>query len=144
MRSVIRRITASDDSCVRGGLHGYEATGHAREKPICACEIGDLEIITKKKVEVSAISDAVGLRNNEFTYHGLRVKHIHRTQQCIEYYCKLRTRILQGTGKTKWGIVNKNYDCLSLRIMGNSIILPLAQSAMITRDPGSTATPIGL
>ena len=57
---------------------------------------------------------------------------------------KLRTRILQGTGKTKWGIVNKNYDCLSLRIMGNSIILPLAQSAMIIRDPGSTATPIGL
>jgi len=41
-------ITASDDSCVRGGLHGYEDTGHAREKPnlpICACEIGDLEII---------------------------------------------------------------------------------------------------
>ena len=39
------RITASDDSCVRGGLHGYEATGHAREKPnlpICASEIGDL------------------------------------------------------------------------------------------------------
>ena len=27
VRSVIRRITASDDSCVRGGLHGYEATG---------------------------------------------------------------------------------------------------------------------
>ena len=48
VRSVIRRITASDDSCVRGGLHGYKATGHAREKPnlpICACEIGDLEII---------------------------------------------------------------------------------------------------
>ena len=41
-------ITASDDSCVRGGLHGYKATGHTREKPnlpICACEIGDLEII---------------------------------------------------------------------------------------------------
>ena len=40
-------ITASDDSCIRGGLHGYKATGHAREKPnlpICACEIGDLEI----------------------------------------------------------------------------------------------------
>ena len=48
VRSVIRRITGSDDSCVRGGLHGYKATGHAREKPnlpICACEIGDLEII---------------------------------------------------------------------------------------------------
>ena len=49
LRSVIRRITASDDSYVRGGLHGYEAaTGHAREKPnlpICACEVGDLEII---------------------------------------------------------------------------------------------------
>ena len=48
VRSVIRRITASDDSCVRGGLHGYKATGHAREKPnlpICACEICDLEII---------------------------------------------------------------------------------------------------
>ena len=28
VRTVIRRITASDDSCVRGGLHGYEATGH--------------------------------------------------------------------------------------------------------------------
>ena len=51
-----RRITASDDSCVRGGQHGYEATGHAREKPICACEIGDLD----KKVEVFAISDAAG------------------------------------------------------------------------------------
>ena len=48
VRSVLRRITASDDSCVREGLHGYEATLHAREKanlPICACEIGDLEII---------------------------------------------------------------------------------------------------
>ena len=50
MRSVIRTAlgTASDDSCVRGGLHGYKATGHAREKPnlpICAYEIGDLEII---------------------------------------------------------------------------------------------------
>ena len=42
----------------------YEATGHAREKPnlpICACKIGDLEIIIlvklkqKEKVEVSAI-----------------------------------------------------------------------------------------
>ena len=49
MRSVIRTAlgTASDDSCVRGGLHGYKATGHAREKPnllICAYEIGDLEI----------------------------------------------------------------------------------------------------
>ena len=46
MRSVIR--TPTDDSCVRGGLHGYKATGHAREKPnlpICAYEIGDLEII---------------------------------------------------------------------------------------------------
>ena len=52
VRTVIRRITATDDSCVRGGLHGYKATGHAREKPnlpICACEIGDLEIIIKKK-----------------------------------------------------------------------------------------------
>ena len=44
MRSVIRTTlgTASDDSCIRG------ATGHAREKPnlpICAYEIGDLEII---------------------------------------------------------------------------------------------------
>ena len=48
VRSVIRRITASDDSCVHGGLHGYKATGHAQEKPnlpICACKIGDLEII---------------------------------------------------------------------------------------------------
>ena len=50
MRSVIRTAlgTASDDSCVRGGLHGYKATGYAREKqnlPICAYEIGDLEII---------------------------------------------------------------------------------------------------
>ena len=50
MRSVIRTAlgTASDDSCVRGGLHGYKATGHAREKPnlpICAYKIGDLEII---------------------------------------------------------------------------------------------------
>ena len=50
MKSVIRTAlgTASDDSCVRGGLHGYKATGHAREKPnlpICAYEIGDLEII---------------------------------------------------------------------------------------------------
>ena len=50
MRSVIRTAlgTASDDSCVRGGLHGYKATGHAREKPnlpICTYEIGDLEII---------------------------------------------------------------------------------------------------
>ena len=54
MRSVICTAlgtaigTASDDSCVRGGLHGYKATGHAREKPnlpICAYEIGDLEII---------------------------------------------------------------------------------------------------
>ena len=48
VRSVIRRITASNNSCVRGGLYGYEATGHAREKSnllICACEIGDLEII---------------------------------------------------------------------------------------------------
>ena len=48
VRSVIRRITASDDSCVHGGLHGYKATGHAREKPnlpICAYEIGDFEII---------------------------------------------------------------------------------------------------
>ena len=60
--------------------------GHAREKlhlPICACETGDLELI--KKIEVSAISDVgvasslglgtrlmwPGLRNNEFTYHGL-------------------------------------------------------------------------
>ena len=33
MRSVIRTAlgTASDDSCVCGGLHGYKATGHARE-----------------------------------------------------------------------------------------------------------------
>ena len=50
MRSVIRTGlgTASDNSCLRGGLHGYKATGHAREKPnllICAYEIGDLEII---------------------------------------------------------------------------------------------------
>ena len=50
MRNVIRTAlgTASDNSCVRGGLHGYKATGHAREKPnlpICAYEIGDLEII---------------------------------------------------------------------------------------------------
>ena len=50
MRSVIRTAlgAASDDSCVCGGLHGYKATGHAREKPnlpICAYEIGDLEII---------------------------------------------------------------------------------------------------
>ena len=50
MRSVIRTAlgTASDDSWVRGGLHGYNATGHAGEKPnlpICAYEIGDLEII---------------------------------------------------------------------------------------------------
>ena len=40
--------TVSDDSCVRGGLHGYKATGHAREKPnlpICRYEIGDVEII---------------------------------------------------------------------------------------------------
>ena len=52
VRSVIHRITANDNSCVRGGQHRYEATGHAREKPnlpICACEIGDLEIIIKKK-----------------------------------------------------------------------------------------------
>ena len=30
MRSVIRTAlgTASDDSCVHGGLHGYKATGH--------------------------------------------------------------------------------------------------------------------
>ena len=33
VRSVIHRITASDDRCIRGGLHGYEATGHAQEKP---------------------------------------------------------------------------------------------------------------
>ena len=61
VRSVIRRITASDDSCIRGRLRGYKATVHAREKPnlqICACEIGDLEIIIKKKVEFFAISDA--------------------------------------------------------------------------------------
>ena len=50
LKSVIRTAlgTASDDSCVRGGLHGYKATGHAQEKPnlpICAYEIGDLEII---------------------------------------------------------------------------------------------------
>ena len=48
VRSVIRRITASDDRCVCGGLHAYEPTGHAREKPnlpICACKIGYLEII---------------------------------------------------------------------------------------------------
>ena len=50
MRSIIRTAlsTASDNSCVRGGLHGYKATGHAQEKPnlsICAYEIGDLEII---------------------------------------------------------------------------------------------------
>ena len=42
-----KRRTASDDSC--GGVRtGYKATGHAREKPhlpICACEIGELEII---------------------------------------------------------------------------------------------------
>ena len=66
MRSVIRTAlgTASDDNCVRGGLHGYKATGHAREKPnlpISAYEIGDLEIIIKKKkVEFSALSDAAG------------------------------------------------------------------------------------
>ena len=67
MRSVIRTAlgTASDDSSVRGGLHGYKAAGHAREKPnlpICAYEIGDLEIIIKKKVEFSALSDAAGVR----------------------------------------------------------------------------------
>ena len=50
MRSVIRTAlgSASDDSCIHGGLHGYKATGHAREKPnlpICAYKIGDLEII---------------------------------------------------------------------------------------------------
>ena len=48
VRSVTRRITANDDSCLRGGLHECEATGHAREKPnlpIYECEIGDLEII---------------------------------------------------------------------------------------------------
>ena len=68
MRSVIRTAlrTASDDSCVRGGLHGYKATGHAREKPICRFAHtklhGDLEIIflEKKKVEFSAVSDAAG------------------------------------------------------------------------------------
>ena len=53
IRSVIRTAlgTASDDSCVRGGLHGYKATGHAREKPnlpICAY------------VEFSALSDGAG------------------------------------------------------------------------------------
>ena len=71
VRSVIRRITASDDSCIRGGLHGYKATGHAREKPnlpICACEIGDLEII-KSRFPLYLMRP--GLRNNEFTYHGL-------------------------------------------------------------------------
>ena len=63
MRSVIRTAlsTPTDNSCIRGGLHGYKATGHAREKLnllICAYEIGDLEIIKKKKVEFSALSDA--------------------------------------------------------------------------------------
>lgn len=84
----------------------------------------------------------------------IEVKHIHRTQQCtylnIECYCTrykggVRTRILQG--KPNGGDLltkTKIYNCLSLRIIGNSIILPLAQSAMITRDPGSTAIPIGL
>ena len=47
MRSVIRTAlsTASDDSCVRGGLDGYKATGHAREKP---------------NQKFSALSDAAG------------------------------------------------------------------------------------
>ena len=69
MRSVIRAAlgTASDDSCVRGRLHGYKATGHAQEKPnllICAYEIGDLGIIILVKfflkVEFSALSDTAG------------------------------------------------------------------------------------
>ena len=63
-----RRITASDDSCVRGGQHGYEATGHARQNLICTCEIGDLD---KKKLRFLLYLMRPGLRNNEFTYHGL-------------------------------------------------------------------------
>ena len=57
MRSVYIR-TASDELRWRTGY--CEATGHAQEKPhlpICACEIGDLEL---NKFEVSAISDAAG------------------------------------------------------------------------------------
>ena len=76
VRSVICRITASDDSCVRGGLHGYKDTGHAREKPnlpICTC--GDLRtsLIKKKKKNLRFLLYLMrpGLRNNEFTYHGL-------------------------------------------------------------------------
>ena len=79
MRSVIRTAlgTASDDSCVRGGLHGYKATGHAREKPICRFAHtklhGDLEIIflEKKKLSFLLYPMRPGLRNKEFTYHGL-------------------------------------------------------------------------
>ena len=52
----------------------YKATGHAREKPhlpICACEIGDLGTNFKKKLSFLLYLMRLGLRNNEFTYHGL-------------------------------------------------------------------------
>ena len=82
VRSVIRRITASDDSCVRGGLHGYKATGHAREKPnlpICARELLTLKLqfslIKKKKLRFPLYLMQPGLRNNEFTYHGLTLEY---------------------------------------------------------------------
>ena len=52
---------------------------HARQKPhlpICACAIGDLELIKKQtnKLRFSATGVYLirpGLRNNEFTYHDL-------------------------------------------------------------------------
>ena len=52
------------------------ATGHALEKLhllICACVICDLEVIKKNKSRFLLYLMQPGMRNNEFTYHSLRI-----------------------------------------------------------------------
>ena len=68
-RSVIR--IASDDTC--GG--GLGTRLHVMHEGSHICRFANAKLLTfeliLKKVEFSAVSDTAGLRNNEFTYHGL-------------------------------------------------------------------------
>ena len=84
MKNVIR--TASDDSC-GGGL----GARHERNR-ICRfahAKLVTFELIkTKKKLSFLLYPMRLGLRNNEFTYHGLTgVGHweLHIYQECLKH-----------------------------------------------------------
>ena len=71
MRSVIR--TASDDKCGGGGLGTRLQVMHERSR-ICRfahAKLVTFELIKKKKLRFLLYLMRPGLRNNEFTYHGL-------------------------------------------------------------------------